>query len=87
MSPMRTKRREASVTNRAHRSQTFLDMGHYRNYNSDGFEGKISFWTEQLDLAQLGEGRYSLERAESSLKYFIARRDEVLLGANCTDES
>lgn len=37
---------------------------------NDGYRGKVAFWTEQLELAQKGEGRYSLERCEESLAYF-----------------
>ena len=38
--------------------------------NNDGYQGKVAFWTEQLELAQSGEGRYSLERCKESLAYF-----------------
>jgi hypothetical protein len=57
-------------------------MGRNKNYSSDGFAGKISFWTEQLALAQTGEGRYTLDRATESLAYFRGRRNELLAQAN-----
>ena len=37
---------------------------------NDGYQGKVAFWTEQLALAQSGEGRYSLDRCKESLAYF-----------------
>ena len=41
--------------------------------NRDGYQGKVAFWTEQLALAQSGEGRYSLTRCKESLAYFTAK--------------
>jgi len=54
-------------------STTLLAMER-RKINRNGYEGKIVFWTEQLALAQNGEGRYSLERATDSLAHFKARQ-------------
>jgi hypothetical protein len=65
MRPKWSKRRETSVTNPDMMSTKFLAMG---------YEGKIVFWTEQLALAQNGEGRYSLERATDSLAHFKSRQ-------------
>lgn len=45
--------------------------------NNDGYQGKVAFWTEQLALAQSGEGRYSLERCRESLAYFTAKAKPV----------
>jgi len=46
--------------------------------NNDGYQGKVAFWTEQLALAQNGEGRYSIERCEESLAYFKGKRAAYL---------
>jgi len=46
-----------------------------RNRINDNYEGKIAFWTEQLDTALLlGDGAYySEERCRESLAYFKNR--------------
>tara|TARA_R110000803_G_scaffold130600_1_gene197898 strand:+ start:274 stop:657 length:384 start_codon:yes stop_codon:yes gene_type:complete len=41
------------------------------------FSRKLAFWTEQLELAKSGEGRYSVERAQESLTYFRGRQANV----------
>lgn len=46
--------------------------------NNDGYQGKVAFWTEQLTLAQNGEGRYPIERCEESLAYFKGKRAAYL---------
>ena len=46
--------------------------------NNDGYQGKVAFWTEQLALAQNGEGRYPIERCEESLAYFKGKRAAYL---------
>ena len=55
--------------------------------NNDGYQGKVAFWTEQLALAQNGEGRYSIERCEESLAYFKGKRADYLAKHGETSEA
>lgn len=45
-----------------------------RQRKNDGYQAKVEFWTEQLNLARNGEGRYPIERCEESLAYFKGKR-------------
>ena len=45
---------------------------------NDGYEGKVTFWEDQVDLALKGEGKYPLQRCLDSLKYFMKKRMEAL---------
>lgn len=45
-----------------------------RQRKNDGYQAKVEFWTEQLNLARNGEGRYPIERCEESLTYFKGKR-------------
>jgi len=45
---------------------------------NDGYEGKVSFWEDQLDLALNGEGKYPLQRCLDSLKFFMGKRAAFL---------
>jgi hypothetical protein len=45
---------------------------------NDGYEGKVTFWKDQLELALKGEGKYPLERCHDSLKFFMGKRIDYL---------
>jgi hypothetical protein len=55
-------------------------MAHTSNRRkaNDGYQAKVEFWTEQLNLARNGGGRYPLERCEQSLAYFEGKRAAYL---------
>ena len=45
---------------------------------NDAYQGKVTFWEDQVDLALKGEGKYPLQRCLDSLKYFMKKRMEAL---------
>ena len=51
-----------------------------RNRRNDGYQSKVTFWTEQLQLAMDGKSKYSYERCVDSLTYFKERRAAYLEG-------
>lgn len=55
--------------------------------NNDGYQAKVEFWTEQLNLAVNGEGRYPIERCEESLTYFKGKRAAYLAKHGETSEA
>jgi len=58
-----------------------------RQRKNDGYQAKVEFWTEQLNLARNGEGRYPIERCEESLTYFKGKRADYLAKHGETSEA
>ena len=59
--------------------QTHNDMNkNRRNRLNDNYEGKVTFWTDQLELALEGKSKYSVQKCDESLKYFKSKRAEAL---------
>lgn len=58
-----------------------------RQRKNDGYAAKVEFWTEQLNLARNGEGRYPIERCEESLTYFKGKRAAYLAKHGETSEA
>jgi len=58
-----------------------------RERKIDGYQAKVEFWTEQLNLARNGEGRYPIERCEESLTYFKGKRAAYIAKHGETSEA
>ena len=39
----------------------------------DGYQGKVEFWSAQLESSLKGEGKYDLAKCQSSLVYFTEK--------------
>jgi hypothetical protein len=59
-----------------------------RQRKNDGYQAKVEFWTEQLNLAKEGgQTRYPIERCEESLTYFKGKRAAYLAKHGETSEA
>jgi len=58
-----------------------------RQRKNDGYAAKVEQWTDHLNLALKGEGRYSIERCEESLTYFKGKRAAYIAKHGETSEA
>jgi len=45
---------------------------------NDGYEGKVTFWEDQVELALKGESKYAFDHCLKRLKYFMGKRMDYL---------